>query len=105
MMLDKYAKIFFSYFLLLWFYRINSHTLLSSTFNQPLKDPGTDYTFWLAHILRFPDYIISHYWLCCVLEVSIVILIICCFAFKKTRHIFAILLFLFFFLGLVKSIH
>lgn len=95
--LNKYAKIVFVYFLLLYLYRINSHSLLISTYNQPIKCPGTDYTFWLAHLLQFPDFIISHYWLCVFIDVSIALITICCIFSDKKRFIFSILLFILFF--------
>ncbi len=96
--INKYAKILFLYFLILYVYRINSHTLLISTFNQPIKCPDTDYTFWLSHLLQFPDYIITHYWLCWTIDIGVVLLIIGCILFNKSRYIFSILLFIIFFI-------
>ena len=75
---------------------MNSHTLLISTYNQPIKCPGTDYTFWLAHFLQFPDIIISHYWLCLLIDISVVATTLCCIFSNKKRFIYAVSLFILF---------
>lgn len=95
--LDTYAKIVLSYFLILYFYRIYSGSILTSIFNQPLIDVANDYTYWLINLTQLPSYIISNYWSCILIDVIVLLLCIVCIFTKKQRFVFAsILLFLFF---------
>lgn len=95
--LDNYAKIIFTYFLVLYFYRIYSGSILTAIFNQPLKDAGTDFTFWMLNLTQLPSFIISNYWCCVIIDSSILLLSVVCIFKNKHRYIFASLMLLLFF--------
>lgn len=94
---DKYAKLVFGCFAILMLYRLHATQYLSFLYNQPLKDPAIDYTFWLSYCLYFPHFIITHFWACLLIDIGVVVFLIACFFSNKNRHIFAILLLIFFF--------
>ncbi|MBK9328204.1 MAG: hypothetical protein IPM95_02590 [Sphingobacteriales bacterium] len=94
---EKYAKRVFIWFFLLLLFRIYSHALLIYTFDQPVKGPGTDYTFWLSHLLCFPEFIIHNRWACCIIDAGVIMLSLAAVLSDKNRNGITILLILFFF--------
>lgn len=96
--IDKYAKRVFIWFFLLMLFRIYSHALLTYTFDQPVKGPGLDYTFWLSHLLSFPDLIIHNWWACVLIDTGVIVLSLAAILSDKKRSAITILLILFFFI-------
>lgn len=96
--INWFAKLVFGYFFVLLLYRIHSHSMLWYTFGQPLKCPGTDYTFWISHLLGFPNYIIQYKWLCLFIDVAIIALNLICFFRNEKRYLYCLALVLLFFI-------
>ncbi|MFN8239040.1 MAG: hypothetical protein U0T77_12800 [Chitinophagales bacterium] len=96
--LDKYAQKVFILFFLLMLFRLHSHAMLTYAYNQPLKGPGLDYTFWLSHLLCFPEFIIHNWWACFFIDAGVLILSIAAILSGKKRNNITILLILFFFI-------
>lgn len=95
---DKYAKLIFGCFAILMLYRLHASQYLTFLYNQPLKDPAIDYTFWLSFCLAFPHFIIKHYWACILIDIGVIACTLACFFSKEHRPKFAILLLVFFFM-------
>ena len=96
--IDKYAQKVFILFFILMLYRIHSHAMLTYIVNQPIKGPGVDYTFWISHLLCFPEFIIHHWWLCFAIDAGVVALSTAAIFFRTKRNSITILLILFFFI-------
>ncbi len=69
---NQWERLLLSYFLLLMIYRIYSSAMLVYAHGQPIRTPDLDYTFWLSHLIGFPDMIIQHYWLCFLIDVGVI---------------------------------
>jgi hypothetical protein len=96
--LNQFAGIVFGYFFLLLLYRMYSHSMLWHTIGQPVKGPDTDYTFWLSHLLYFPQFIIRHSWAGLLVDAAVIMLTIVCFISDRYRPYFCTLLVIFFFM-------
>lgn len=95
---NNYARLIFGYFFVLVLYRIYSTQYLSFIYNQPIKAPELDYTYWLAHCLYFPHYIITHLWACYLIDIGCLFFLLGCIFSEKYRHWFARFFILFFFI-------
>lgn len=76
---------------------MHSGTMLIDSYSSPIKAAGTNYTYWLALLLQFPQFINQHYLISWCLDFGILLLIIVCLFIRKQRWIWASLLLLLFF--------
>ncbi len=95
---NNYAKLVFGYFAIIMLYRFHSTQFLTFIYNQPLKSPELDYTFWLSHLLFFPHFIITHLKACYFIDAGVVIFLVGCLFSDTYRTSFAKLFFIFFFI-------
>lgn len=93
---DNYVRLVFGYFAVLVLYRIHSTQFLSMIYEQPLKSPEIDYTFWIAHCSYFPHYIITHLKACYFIDIGVLVFFLGCLFSNKYRTLFAKLFFIFF---------
>ncbi len=99
--IQRYAPLVFSFFLILYVYRIHSFSILYYTANSPLKNVDTNYTYWLMLLLQFPSYIIQHKWLCMLIDSGVFVMCVLCIFSKEKRYFFARILVCLFFIQIV----
>lgn len=95
---NTFAKVLFGYFIALFVFRFHSGTFLIFQYQQPMKGPNVDWSFWLSLCTGFPHFIIRHYWACLLVDSAVVIFSIASFFSNKWRNLFCIALLIFFFI-------
>jgi hypothetical protein len=59
-----YARWLLLYVCLMVAVRVWSGRYLTFIFDQPMKGPDQDYTFWITFLTHIPQFIIHHLWAC-----------------------------------------
>lgn len=93
-----FAKVLLGYFLLLMLFNYHRSSFLLFQYGQPIKDTGTDWVYWLSMFSGFPSFIIQHYWACVLVDFAVVFFAIASIFSKKYQNIFAVGVFVFFFM-------
>lgn len=93
----RYSISVFVYVLIVLGFRFFGGKFLVDFYDQPLKDIGESYFYWLSILSFFPNYIIHHYWACLFVDTLVVILpILCIFFYSKYIKVLTMLFLLLF---------
>ncbi len=94
---EQYARWVLFYFAVMLAVRFWSGRYLTYIFDQPMKGPDLDYTFWVTYLTGIPQFIIHHLWACKLVDGLVVVILFISFFFPKPNKLFIALVIVFFF--------